>query len=103
MREKFLICYELNGAQRAIDLMCNFYGVPRMRVILNGRRVGAKKSNGWQACYFKGKAYFTKQGLNRKNVLHEFFHHLVDCRKLDIHEVTEERQAEKYSRQLLKR
>lgn len=56
------------------------YNVRKMKVVLDGRRVG----NGDDACYFENKAYFTKRGLTRRNVLHEFYHHLVDTECLEL-------------------
>jgi len=47
VREKFLLIYELEGCQRAVDYLTKYYGVRRMRIFLNGRRVG----NGDLACY----------------------------------------------------
>jgi hypothetical protein len=103
VRERFQIIYELEGAQRATDFLCKFYRVHRMRVILNGRRVGARKSNGWLACYSRGKAFFTRQGLNRKTVLHELYHHLVEMKWLELPERIEEKQANVYASELVKK
>ena len=52
--EKFLFLYELEGCQKAIDFLTEYYGVRRMKIILDGRKVG----NGLGACYFENKAYF---------------------------------------------
>jgi hypothetical protein len=101
IRERFKIVYELEGAQRAVDYLCKFYKVRRMRVILDGKRVGARKSNGWLACYSEGKAFFTKSGLNRKNILHEFYHFLVDMNGLEMSAREEEKEANNYAKRLL--
>jgi hypothetical protein len=73
VRERFLLTYELKGCQRAADFLTEFYGVRRMRIVLNGRKVG----NGNSACYIENKAYFKKKGLRKRIVLHELYHHLA--------------------------
>lgn len=98
IREKFLITYELLGCQKAVDFLTEYCGIRRMRIILNGRKVG----NGDRACYFENKAYFTKKGLNKRTTLHEFYHHLVDAKRLDIPIRKEEKEANKYAREFLK-
>ena len=99
IREKFLIIYELQGCQKAVDFLTEYYGVRRMRIILNGRKVG----NGDSACYIENKAYFTKKGLNKRIVLHELYHHLVDAKSLELSETMEEKRANSYAREILKR
>jgi hypothetical protein len=101
VREKFLIIYELEGCQKAVDFLTEYYGVRRMKIILDGKRVGARKSNGWLACYSEGKAFFTKSGLNRKNILHEFYHFLVDMKGLEMSAREEEKEANNYAKRLL--
>jgi hypothetical protein len=93
------LTYELNGAQKAIDFLTEFYGIKRMKVILDGKRVG----NGDMACYFRNKAYFTKKGLNRRTVLHELYHHLVDAKGWKLPNTVEERQAYGYSRDFVRK
>jgi hypothetical protein len=68
-----------------------------MRIILNGRKVG----NGDSACYFENKAYFTKRGLKRRTVLHEFYHHLVKTRGFELAERVEEKEANQYTKEFL--
>jgi hypothetical protein len=94
VRERFRLIYELEGCQRAVDFLTEYYGVRRMRIVLNGRRVG----NGDYAVYIQNKAYFTKRGLTKQNVLHELYHHLVYFRGLDISERTEEKGATNFTR-----
>jgi hypothetical protein len=100
VREKFLIIYELEGCQKATNFLTEYYKVRRMCIVLNGRRVGKKRSNRWVACYNKNKAYFTKEGLNKRVVLHELYHHLIDCDGLELRLSDEEKEANKYSRLL---
>lgn len=69
-----------------------------MRIILNGRKVG----NGYIACYTEKKAYFTKKGLKKKIVLHEFYHHLTEIQGLKITLREEEKEANIYSKKFLK-
>jgi hypothetical protein len=63
--------------------------------------VGKKKSNRWTTCYNKNKTYFTKEGLNKRVILHELYHHLIDCNDLDLHLRVEEKEANNYSRAFL--
>ena len=99
VREEFHLTYELKGAQRAVDLLSRYYGIRRMKIIVDGRRVG----NNYQDCYEEHVAYFKKKGLNKRNVLHEFYHHLAYLFDWDISERKEEKQASWYSRIILKR
>ena len=69
-----------------------------MKVILDGRRVG----NGDEACYYENKAYFTKKGLNKRNILHELYHHLAYANDWDMSERMEEKKANNYARRILK-
>jgi hypothetical protein len=98
IRERFLIIYELEGCQKAVNFLTQYYSVRRMKIILNGRKVG----NGYIACYFEKKAYFTKRGLRKRIVLHEFYHHLVEEKGLELADRLEERQAIRYAIQFLK-
>lgn len=93
--EDFHLTYELSGAQKGIDVLAKYSGVHRMRIILNGRRVG----NNDEACYDNNKAFFTRRTLNQSNVLHEFYHHLVDG--LELSENREERKADRFAREML--
>ena len=99
VREQFLVVYELYGCQRAVNFLSEYYGVKRMRIILNGRKVG----RGYEAYYFAGKAYFSKRSLTKRNVLHEFYHHLVETKGLEIPERVEEKQANGYANELVKK
>lgn len=93
-REKFLLIYELEGCQRAVDYLTEYYGVKKMKIILNGRRVG----NGYEAQYFENKALFTKRGLKKRTVLHELYHHLVEVKGYELQNGKEEKEANSYAR-----
>jgi hypothetical protein len=97
IRERFLLIYELEGCQKAVDFLTKYYGARRMKIILNGRRVG----NGDIAVHFENKAYFTKRGLTKRTVLHELYHHLIYVNSLEIAERKEERDANGYVRDFL--
>ena len=99
IRERFLIIYELEGCQKAVDFLTEHYGVRRMKIILNGRKVG----NGNIAIYFQNRAYFTKRGLNKRTVLHELYHHLVYTNGLQMSPRIEEEGASSYAREFLNR
>lgn len=64
--------------------MTEYYGVKRMKIVLDGERVGKRKANGWVACYLENRAYFTKKGLTKLTILHELYHHLISFRKSGI-------------------
>lgn len=98
VREQFTIVYELHGAQRAVNYLSQFYSLGKMKIILNGKKVG----RGYEAYYFEGEAYFTKRGLKKRNVLHEYFHFLVDSRNVDMPERIEEKEANSYAKNFLK-
>jgi hypothetical protein len=38
--EEFRLSYELKGAQNAINFLSNYYGIRRMKIIVDGRKVG---------------------------------------------------------------
>ena len=92
--EKFNLTYELKGAQKGVDVLTEYYRVRRMRIILDGKKV----TRGHEAHYFENKAYFTKKGLKKRNVLHELYHHLVYVSNLEIPERLEEKEANGFSR-----
>jgi hypothetical protein len=94
--ERFYLTYELEGCQRAVDLLTRYYGVRRMRVVLDGRRVKR-----YYAIYKNNKSWFRKKGLTKRTVLHELYHHLVDCYKLEMPLTEEERRANFYAKSVL--
>lgn len=96
--EKFFLIYELKGCQEAVDFLSRHYGIRRMKIILDGRRVG-KRARG---CYFENRAYFTKRGLNKRFVLHEFYHHLVEAKGWEMPNRIEEENARSYARDFLR-
>lgn len=94
VRERFLLVYEFEGCQKAVDFLTDYYGVRRMKIKLNGRKVG----NRWVASYFQNKAYFSKRGLNKRTILHELYHHLVYVNGLEMSKSKGERDANRYAR-----
>jgi hypothetical protein len=97
VRERFLLTYELQGCQRAVDFLTEYYCVRRMRIILDGRKVG----KGCSAWYLENRAYFKKKGLKRRTVLHEFYHHLAYSKGLDTPYRIEEKEANNYAKKFL--
>ena len=97
--ERFHLTYELEGAQKGTDVLTKYYRIPKMKIILNGRRV----MRGCDCDYFDNVACFTKKGLNKRNVLHELYHHIVDNRGLEIPEKKEEREANRYARDVMRK
>jgi len=102
VREKFLLIYELEGCQKAVDFLTKYYGIRRMRIVLDGRRVMRTKAHKtYLAHYYKNKAYFTKRGLTKRTILHELYHHIADAYGLDMALSEEERGANRFSRGFL--
>src|SRR4030067_1829105 len=97
--EKFLIIYELQGAQKAVNYLTEYCQVKKMRIVLDGRKVGKN----CVAFYEGNRATFKTRGLNRRTILHELFHHLVDANGFEMPEREEERRANVYVRAFLKR
>jgi hypothetical protein len=93
------LTYVLEDCQRAVNLLTEYYGIRRMRIVLNGRKVG----NGGEACYDKNVSYFTKRGLNKSNVLHELYHHLAYVNEWGMSERKEEMEANRYTRNVLRK
>ena len=70
-----------------------------MKIILDGRKV----MKGYPCDYFEGIACFTKKGLNKRNVLHELYHHIVNNKELEISEKKEEREASRFVRKIMRK
>ena len=98
IRERFLIVYELEGCQKAVNFLTDYYGTRRIKIILNGKKVGKHNI----ALYYENKAYFTKKGLKKRTVLHELYHHLVYSKGMKTPDGTEEKEANNYAREFLK-
>ena len=104
VREKFLLIYELEGCQKAVDFLTKYYGIRRLRIVLDGRRVMRTKTHKtYLAHYYRNKAYFTKRGLTKRLALHELYHHIIDAYGLDIGLSEEERGANRFAREFLAR
>jgi len=97
VREEFRLIYELKGAQKAVDVLSRYYGIRRMKIIVDGRKVG----NSDDACYYDYVAYFKKRGLNKRNVLHEFYHHIAYIYNWDLSEKIEEKEANRYAKKII--
>lgn len=98
IRERSLLIYAPEGCQKAVNFLTKYYAARRMKIVLNGRKVG----NGDFAVYFENKAYFTKRGLNKRTVPHELYHHLVCVNGLDLPQRKEETAVDSYARDFLK-
>ncbi|MEM2104531.1 MAG: hypothetical protein QW717_06555 [Candidatus Bathyarchaeia archaeon] len=96
--EKFLITYELEGCQKAVNFLASYYGIRKMKIVLNGKKVG---KGSYKACYDGGKAYFRKQGLNKRVVLHELYHHIVAVYPLEMSRSEEEKEANRFAKEVL--
>jgi len=102
IREKSLLIYELKGCQKAVNFLTRYYGIRKMKIIVDGRKVMRTKTHKtYSAHYYRNKGYFTKRGLTKRTVLHELYHHLVYVNGLDMTKAKEERAANCYSRDFL--
>jgi hypothetical protein len=99
IRERFLITYELKGCQKALDFLTEYYDARRMRIELDGRKVG----KGCIAVYFENKACFTKRGFTKRTILHELYHHLIHVNGIEMSHRMEEKAANNYARDFLDR
>ncbi len=98
IRERFLIIYELRGCQKAVDYLTEYYDTKQMRIVLDGRRVPRKCCG----VYFDNIACLTRDGLKKRVVLHELFHHLVQTNGLELQIRREEKEADSYAEEFLK-
>lgn len=55
------------------------------------------------ACYCKNKAYFQKKGVNKRNVLHELYHHIVESKGIEMSLTKEETEANAFARNVLRK
>ena len=97
--EKFHLIYELRGAQKGVNVLTEYYGIRRMKIVVDGRRV----MRGHRADYFENIACFTKKGFNKRNVLHELYHHLVEANGIEMDGREEERLASLFVREIMKK
>jgi hypothetical protein len=98
IREKFLIIYELKGCQKAVNFLTEYYGVRKMRIVLDGKKV----ERNCLGFYLKNTACFTKNGLKKRVVLHELYHHLIEIRNFEMTSRKEEKEANSYASCFLK-
>jgi len=97
--ERFHLTYELKGAQKGVNVLTDYYRIPKMKIIVDGRKV----MRGCDCVYFENTACFIKKGLNKRNVLHELHHHIVENMGLETREKKEEQEAERFARRIIKK
>ncbi len=97
--EKFHLAYELKGAQIGVNVLTEYYRIPKMKIMLDGRRV----MRACEADYFEGVACFTKIGLKKRLVLHELYYHIVENKNIETSEKKEEREANVFARAIIKK
>ena len=68
-----------------------------MKIFFNGRKVGKSCI----AYYLEKSAYFKKEGLKKRIVLHELYHHLADSKGFELAIRTEEKEANSYAREFI--
>ena len=97
IQDRFILVYELEGCQEAVDFLTEFYPTKLMKIILNDIKVG----NGDLGCYSENKSYFIKRGLNRRIILDKLCHQLVYVKGLKMTNKIEEEKANQYPRELM--
>ena len=101
MCERFRLTYELKRAQKTVDLLARYYEIRRMKMIVDGRRVGDADraccdDDNFTACFKKGT-------IGKCLVLHEFYHHLANLEDWDISERREGIEANGFASRVLER
>lgn len=69
-----------------------------MRIVLDGKKV----ERNCLGFYLKNTACFTKNGLRKRVVLHELYHHLIEIGQFEMSSRKEEKEANSYARCFLK-
>jgi hypothetical protein len=96
--------YELKGAQRGANVLTSYYGVRRLKLVVDGRKVLTTKAHKkYMAHYYRSSAYFVKRFFNKPTVLHELYHHIVDAKRITMRLREEERNAERFARFVMKK
>ncbi|HSV48935.1 MAG TPA: hypothetical protein VLH35_01350 [Candidatus Acidoferrales bacterium] len=98
VRHQFVLMYEFQGCQKATDFLSKYYKVKKTKIHYKTKSL-TKHSIAW---YCQNKTYLTKEGLKKRVVLHEFYHHLIYCKDIELLLREEERQARQYSRDFLR-
>jgi len=100
------------SAQEAIDLLCSFYGVSKLKIeIVTLKELKAVKGLKKPFIAFydpkkkrrPAKAYFTKYSFKNHWILHEFFHHLVASGIIEMDEKFEEKTADRFAKEIMAR
>jgi hypothetical protein len=55
-----------------------------------------------KSTYYRNEAYFSWKGLQARNLLREFYYHLLEKKGFEMHVQIEEKEANCYARVLLK-
>jgi hypothetical protein len=97
--ERFRLAYELEGAQKGIDVLTRYYRIPKMRIKVDGR--GMRKS--YLAYYDYDRARFRKRTLKKKYVLHELAHHIVGYKGLEMTRREEEKLCDRFAEEVMKK
>jgi hypothetical protein len=56
----------------------------------------------WVAFYLQNRATFKKTGLNKRTALHEFAHHIIFSKRLELADMMEEKEANAFASRFLK-
>jgi hypothetical protein len=95
--ERLRLAYELEGAQKGVDVLTRYYRIPRMKIRVDAR--GFRKYD--QAWYQSGRARFRKRSVKKRIVLHELAHHLISYKGLEMRRKEEERLCDRFADEIL--
>jgi hypothetical protein len=93
------VLFDLRGERSTerVGVLTEYDRIPIMKIIVDGRRI----IRGCDGVYFEKTSCLTKNGLNKRNVLHELYHHIVENMGLKIPEKKEEQEAERFIRWII--
>jgi hypothetical protein len=97
IRNTFLLIYEFKGCQKATNYLSEYYSIKKIKLLYKNKSI-TKYTIAW---YSQDKAYLTNKGLKKRVVLHEFYHHLIKCKNIDLKLKQEEKEATLYAREFL--
>ena len=85
--ESFVTICRTKSAQDALNMLSKVYGVPAMQAVFQHRfPVQDMVCENALAMYYSDAmtAYFRPEGTTMRTILHEFYHHLVNCNGLRL-------------------
>jgi hypothetical protein len=99
--ERLNLEYELHGCLEAVRTCGSYYHIKNMWIVVDGRNVFyyAEALYGYEIY----TASFRRRGINKHNVYHEFFHHLMNCCGYEFDAERQEVEADQYASKVISR